>query len=385
MNKDNQKLDDIDILLYNYFKENQQVPEMISNGISEALYIDTHIDFKLLIKRIIISLISLLTIASSVVFAEEIQNFIKTFFHASKGVDTAVSNNYIYNNPETSFIESENTKFRINSIVMDDFNLNIELVANFDDGINVSNTDKISIPDMVISDESGNIIFFGTKDALDNYYSKINKQYDYNQIYSNTLTLSPVTTLHDSGGNVGAITCNLVSHLHNFPKSKQIKLYFNTIILENNEQIRTISGNWDLVTSVPSEFYNRETKIYQLKECNDSRIKKESITAFLSKTGLTFNMEMNWSEFKEYSIDEKQKSITSTILIKNEYIINDNGEIFDTAKSSDSDGGYGQKPDGTLIYWQTFNITSFDATDELKVVLPINDGSEITITLINNT
>lgn len=384
MNKDNQKLDDIDILLYNYFKENQQVPEIISNGISEALYIDTHIDFKLLIKRIIISLISLLTIASSVVFAEEIQNFIKTFFHASKGVDTAVSNNYIYNNPETSFIESENTKFRINSIVMDDFNLNIELVANFDDGINVSNTDKISIPDMVISDESGNIIYFENEKALKNYFTENNIEYDYNKIYDKSLTPSMITLIHDSGGSTGFITCNLTSPFKNFPRSKELYIYFNTILLSNDKKESTISGNWNLSISIPSQFYNRESIIYKVKECTDSRVNTDLVTAILSNTGLKLTLEMNWGEFKEYSMDEKQKNITSTILIKNEYIKNSNGEIFGIAKSSDSDGGYAQKPDGTLLYWQTFNITTYNSTNELDVILPTNDGKEIIIKLIKH-
>lgn len=379
MNKDNQKLDDIDILLYNYFEENQQVPEMISNGISEALYIDTHIDFKLLIKRIIISLISLLTIASSVVFAEEIQKFIKTFFHASKGVDTAVSNNYIYNNPETSFIESENTKFRINSIVMDDFNLNIELVANFDDGINISNTDKISIPDMVISDESGNIIYFEDIKALKTFCDEQNIEYDP----TSTLTPAITTFLHDSGGNTGFITCNLSSSTVSFPKSKKLLVNFKTVSLISDKYAYTISGNWNLSISIPSQFYNRENKIYKLKSFNDARVKQDSFSAILSNTGLKLKMELDWGEFKEYSMEKKQNNIISTILINNEYVKNSNNEVFDTAKSSDSEGGYTQKVDGTLVYWQTFNITKFNATRELEVVLPTNEGKEIVLKLIN--
>ena len=80
-------------------------------------------------------------------------------------------------------------------------------------------------------------------------------------------------------------------------------------------------------------------------------------------------------------MEEKQKSITSTILIRNEYVRNSNGQIFYTSKSSDSDGGYGEKPDGTLVYWQTFNITTYDITDRLEIVLPTNEGREIRLEL----
>ena len=92
-------------------------------------------------------------------------------------------------------------------------------------------------------------------------------------------------------------------------------------------------------------------------------------------------MNIHWGEFKEYSEEEKQKSILDTILIKNEYIENSRGERFYTAQSSDSDGGYTEQPDGNLVYWQTFNYTTFDATDHIKVVLPTNEDKEIILEL----
>ena len=378
----NNNYNEIDNLFFEYFENNKTVPNSITNGIEFAFYNKkSKYSIILLIKKIVITIIGFLTIAGGIVFAKDIESFIRNIFNASEGVDTAVSNNYIFQNPDQTYLESQNTKMRINNIVMDDFNLNIELVANFENGINVSNVEKISIPDMVITDENENIIFFSNIDCLKNYYYEKNISFNFEEIYNKSLTPSFTTFMHDSGGSTGFIVCNLMSSKKSFPKSKILKMNFKTILMEKEKETYNISGNWDLSISIPSQFYNREVEIYKLENCNDSRINKETVKAVVSKTGLKFNMEMNWGTFKEYSMEEKQKSITSTILIRNEYVRNSNGQIFYTSKSSDSDGGYGEKPDGTLVYWQTFNITTYDITDRLEIFLPTNEGREIRLEL----
>ena len=71
------------------------------------------------------------------------------------------------------------------------------------------------------------------------------------------------------------------------------------------------------------------------------------------------------------------------ILVKNEYIENSNGEKFyPVVNSSDGNGGYNQMFNGMLKYWQTFNLTKYDATDNLKLVLE-KQGEIIEIELEN--
>ena len=57
------------------------------------------------------------------------------------------------------------------------------------------------------------------------------------------------------------------------------------------------------------------------------------------------------------------------------------GTKYYPAHRSDGDGEISVKDDGTVTYYNTFNLTNYDATDTLKVhVFKIN-GEEVTIEL----
>jgi hypothetical protein len=76
------------------------------------------------------------------------------------------------------------------------------------------------------------------------------------------------------------------------------------------------------------------------------------------------------------------KSIYDMIAIYNEYVQNSNGKIFKTSQRTDGDGGYSlPKNENIIKYYQTFNLTQFDATDIIKIHLPTNKGEEIVIEL----
>ena len=69
---------------------------------------------------------------------------------------------------------------------------------------------------------------------------------------------------------------------------------------------------------------------------------------------------------------EKQKNETYEEFLdrrkfKNEYIENERGKTFYPSKSTDQDAGYSNIEMKYLIYWQTFDLTKYDATNTLKV------------------
>ena len=68
-------------------------------------------------------------------------------------------------------------------------------------------------------------------------------------------------------------------------------------------------------------------------------------------------------------------------LSQKEYVETSDGKRFETSQRSDGDGGYSSSSDDNKItdYHQTFNLTKFDATDELKVHIFTNKGEEIVI------
>ena len=128
------------------------------------------------------------------------------------------------------------------------------------------------------------------------------------------------------------------------------------------------------------DMYDSETIIYTVKSCNKDNINVTK--AQVSNTEMKLELTTKWGDpvFTENDSEEekerkKEEFFNKThsvenILIKNEYIENEKGERFyPIINSSDANGGYNQMFDGTLRYWQTFNLTQYNTTDTLKVVL----------------
>lgn len=139
----------------------------------------------------------------------------------------------------------------------------------------------------------------------------------------------------------------------------------------------TIDGNWKIDVEIDEKMYNRQTLIYELEYCNDENL--ELISASVSETGMKIKCKTIWGEpvyLESDSEEEKQRKkreffdrpfSVSNVLIQNDQIANDRGKVFYPSASSDGDGLVGQQMDGTLIYWQTFNLTKADATDTLTI------------------
>ena len=125
----NNNYDEIDNLFFQYFENNQEVPRIITNCIETAMYKSKNkYGITILIKKIIITLISFITVTGGIVFAS---NIIKNFFNNSKGLDTAVENGYIEQGGEN--VVSNNTDITVKNFLMDDFNLSFTLEMKFDE------------------------------------------------------------------------------------------------------------------------------------------------------------------------------------------------------------------------------------------------------------
>ena len=111
------------------------------------------------------------------------------------------------------------------------------------------------------------------------------------------------------------------------------------------------------------EFMQSEISYYKLKSISDENWKFES--ASLSKTAFKIYLSncdgIGWND--------------------NECVETSNGNKFYPARRSDGDGSISVDKNGVVTYYQTFNLTNFDATDTLKVHLFKTDGTEVTIEL----
>ena len=80
-------------------------------------------------------------------------------------------------------------------------------------------------------------------------------------------------------------------------------------------------------------------------------------------------------------VDIHNNSLIPIIYIKDEYIENEEGIKYYPQGINDGDGGYSISDDGILNYWQTFELTQFNLTEKLKIVLKTYDDKEIVINL----
>lgn len=116
------------------------------------------------------------------------------------------------------------------------------------------------------------------------------------------------------------------------------------------------------VLDVP-EFMQSEIIQYKIKSISDKNWKFES--ASLSNTAFKIYL----SNCDEISHNERNRVVTS-----------DGKEYYNQGRS-DGDGSISFDSDGVIKYYNTFNLTRFDATDNLKVYLYKSNGDEVIIEL----
>lgn len=328
-----------------------------------------------------------LVLTTSIVFAKDISDFIKNFFSHNFGMDTAIENGYI-DNSSMDYIESNGTKIKVkvNRFLMDNYNLNLDLSIKLDESIKQDKILRMSFPNMIITDENNNILFCQDKDTFEKYCNEHNLNYNWEELNDSHINSGSNFYIKSNESD----TINLIYNIYaqNFPKSKKIIINFSKIMLSENEDIEQdniiLTGNWNLEIEVPKKFYEREEISYKVKKCSNDKMKITK--AVVSETCTKFQLEVEEEpdlpydltddeETRNRKIDEyieKQKNETYEEFLdrrkfKNEYIENEIGETFYPSKSTDQDAGYSNIEMRYLIYWQTFDLTKYNATNTLKV------------------
>lgn len=342
----------------------------------------------------ILSIVLVLFAVTGIVFAKEIVQFVKhIFINISDGVETAIENGYIQE-VDMEYVKDSDIEVKVDYILMDDFNLNIMFNINLQE---VNNVSRIELNNMIITDENENIIL--AKFENDNKYEQFCKEKGLDITYNNIGYGNYIgnVTMYDT--EESNYKCSYTIKSEKFPTSKKLNISFEeiTLLSSNRETLKKLIGKWNINIELDEKMYNRKSLIYNLEYCNDNNL--ELISAEVSETGMKIRCKTIWGEpvySSEDSPEEKERKrrkfydrppSINDLLIQNEYVLNEDGKIFYPAKSSDGDGGYGQLFDGTLNYWQTFDLTSLDATDNITIVISKNgkwkkeDGEEIIIKL----
>ena len=381
-----EKLDEFEEKIYNYFSNNKEVPQKIKESIlnTDLKRGKKSFNFKV-IRNIIAAVMSLLTISTGIVFAKDISQFTqKMFFDNKKGLETAIENSYIYDSTDNVEIEAKKTNIRISRMVMDDYTLDIEMLLEIEENIEMT-AEHINFPDMIITDDMNKILYCMDNDKIKSFCTKIGKNTEYETIKEMSVNTQSNIFMKDFDGKSGTIECNLTAGYDKFPLSQKIYIQLNTIEVEGKENKYTVTGNWKCSFSVPEMFVKRETSIYNVVSCNNDNVDTNLIKAEVYQTGMKFDMmSMYWGNYEEWSNKTEEirnKDIMASQLIDFEksYVENERGEKFYSSKSSYA--GTGLTTDGYLRVWNTFDLTQYDKTDKLKVVLVTIKNEEIIIEL----
>lgn len=377
--------------LFNYFKENQNVPE----GVTQAIWTldltkNKRKEGIINIKKIIATILSIITMSTGIVFAKDISKFAqKIFFDSKKGVETAIENGYIYEenkeeNKETEIVKAETTNTRISRMIMDDFTLDIEMMLDIEDYIDLIGVEHINFPDMLITDDMNNILYCVNNEKIKSFCDEKGLPKDYESIKEFYINTTSNIFMKDVSENFATIECNLTIGDNKFPRSEKIYIQLNTIEIEKDNQKYVIEGDWKTMFTVPEEFVQRQTTIYRVVSCNNDNVDVNSIDAEVYETGMKFDMSMYWGNYEEWSkkADEiRNQNVLASQLINFEksYVENENGEKFYSSKSSYA--GNGLTTDGRLRMWNTFDLTKYNMTDKLKIVLVTIENKQIVIEL----
>lgn len=423
---------ELDKIIQNYydnFDNYIKVPKNITDSIENIRYKNRKMSIKLLMKKIILTILGISTLTGGIVLAK---NYIFKSFKLGNGIDTAVENGYVYypeddNNDER--IDDVTVQSSIENFLMDDQNISTNFSFKFNNeffkNANIDNIIKIELVDLIITDENNIILYCANENTLNEFCKTNNLNYKFSEFNENYFNCGlnsflelPVTdnTIH--------LTYNIYSGgLENsYPKSRNLKYKFHEIKLienyEENLRNKVIQGDWEINVEVPEKMYNRHSINYKVAECSDKNV--EISTAKISDTGFEFGCiiknvelseelkklreEMKSLSTKSMSAEEREKIITRymeselTLPPINSfyypefgetiedctYIENQNNEKFPIS----SNPGRAQKEeffdnDTTFVLYETFDITKYNATDELRINLKFYDKI-ITAKLVKN-
>lgn len=292
-NKNNPK-DEIDKLLYDYFKtHNEDVPIETSKAIDEALYKKKHkkhSSFKL--SKIAAILILCFTMTTGLIFAKDIINFFNEIFNLkstnidNSGIVDAIANKNYIQNVDMDYIPiDDNYSIKVDYLMLDD--LNLYLVFNLHSNKKIDENYRISIPDLVLTDQDGNVI------------------YDENNFSNNEIYLYvPVwNKIKNTDSNNCKELLNLMtSGINNL---KILNFYFSNIVLydsNNPTENIEIKKQTKFTIDIIEQFINNNIyNFYPIESNLNYRIKKCIIT----ETGMyllytTYNYDIDFN-FENYS------------------------------------------------------------------------------------
>ena len=349
-----EKTDEIDELLYNYFKKNREVPESTTKVIETTLYNKKNAkakstknmhNFRFILSKVAIFILCISVIGTGVTFASNISNFFKNLFGLNNvginnaSVVSAIENNYVQNVDMDYIKVNDDYSIKIDYLMMDDINLytvfNIYSENGFDTNYRISILDlKIMADDELIYDISKENNC--TIDVSTGYKQIVQEE--------NTIKRELMFLMSDE-----------------FPKAKKLEYKFSKITLYNNsaptENIIEINCDKEITIEIDviDKFINRDVLYIDVN--NESSLYK--INKFIANDTGT------------YLVYETEKPEVQIELVYNSKVYE--GE----------QGGLGFNGDSYVFVLQ-YNINMYEITEASKIELKEEMGEKMEIEPIEN-
>lgn len=387
-------MNNIDNLIENTIQKQIYEPEEFEQAILTAFETKKH---TIIHSNIIIKFISLISafiaITAGVVFAKDISKWINNIFKpetTSNGIIQMVEDGYIQNT-DMNFIEDNGISIKIDSILMDDYNLDIVFEVKTKE--NIKPIYNIEISDLIILDENNNIIYcsYDRADLYEDFCKKHNIEFSNKNMHNNYTDEGYQTEVIERTDNSVKFLYKLYST--GYPKSKKLIFDFKNINIissveniTNDRDSQNLKGKWNIEVNLPEVFYNRKNLIYSVKDKSDK--KSNVILKEATGTYTEMHIELTIKKFRkgykptEEGLDNLLKEISENT--ENDIIAtleNQNGKIFEIV-TLNREGGNGRTyhSNGDVTCYFTFPITRDEYTNILKLNLTIRD-KKVTINL----
>lgn len=324
-------------------------------------------------------------------------NYVKNNFNRRKGIETAINNGYIMN-VDGEPITSNDVSLKINQILLDDYNLDISFGLEFKNMEIPDNVQAIKFESMLITDESNNILYHsGNKEIFDEFVTKNNLNVSYKEYTDKYINSGLSINIIPDNKSSFMLACNLSPFNATFPKSTKYNIYIENIVFSINNTDKVINANWNLESSLTSDFQNRNLVKYTCQNLSDyNNIVNVDVVTYTTGTNLKIEMKFpstlaDSKKLKEL-IDKaknEQSSNSSQIMDyydgdyvtkteKNLYILDEHiynlfnnifiktslDEKFYTTNNITTNKTFHISPNNTsIIYSNTFDMTSYDYTD----------------------
>ena len=361
-----------------------------------------------------------LLLISGIVVGANLEKITTYFRGLGQGVDTAIENGYI-SEPNVQFVNVDNigANIKIEDFIMDDHILNLNMVLEFDESIvDMSKVTDIKLSDLIVTDEENRIIYINAdSETFEKYCKENNLNYTFSEYNEKYMDNGVNSFIESKDENSIRLMYNIYSS--KFPKSKKLYFSFETIEIteyDNNQKTKyNFTGSWETYVDVPENMYNREDIYYEVISCDnkDFDVYTSKVTDIGFEIGLIISNVENpkydnkkdedpstmYEKYINGEISEKEydKLVEEYYELYNSYFpilldnynsendvivsyVENNDEKYEYVKSANRRSISKFLEENKFNFYETFNMTKYNATDKIKVVLYYY-GEPVTIEL----